>query len=155
MGKSNLIKRGASITELAVIVLFIGIMAVIAVPRLNFAIIKKSKTETTAKKILTDIRRTRSLAISDAANNTQGFQLQMLGSSPYTGYKIDNLDTSEKIDEHSIDSNVSCTGASLFKFGPIGNLLSGSDTNLVVSGSGKTFTITVVSATGTVKCVEN
>ncbi|MHC5073338.1 MAG: pilus assembly FimT family protein, partial [Planctomycetota bacterium] len=133
----------------------IGILAFIAVPRLNFAIIKKSKTETTAKKIVTDLRRTRSLAISDASNNTQGYKLQMIGSAPYTGYRIDNLKTSEKIDEHSIDSNVNCSGGNLFKFGPIGNLLSGSNTQLTVTGSGKSFTITVVSATGTVKCLEN
>jgi Tfp pilus assembly protein FimT len=155
MGKINPAKKGVGIIELVIVVLFIGILAFIAVPRLNFAIIKKSKTETTAKKIVTDLRRTRSLAISDASNNTQGYKLQMIGSAPYTGYRIDNLNTSEKIDEHGIDSNVNCSGGSLFKFGPIGNLLSGSNTQLVVTGSGKSFTITVVSATGTVKCLEN
>lgn len=155
MWKINLFKKGSGIIELIIIVLFIGILAAIAVPRMNFAIIKKNKTEITAKKIVTDLRRTRSLAISDASNNTQGYKLQMIGSAPYTGYRIDNLKTSEKIDEHSIDSNVNCSGGNLFKFGPIGNLLSGSNTQLTVTGSGKSFTITVVSATGTVKCLEN
>ncbi|MHC4131992.1 MAG: pilus assembly FimT family protein [Planctomycetota bacterium] len=155
MGKTDLVKKGFSIIELIIIVLFIGALAAIAVPRVNFDIVKKSKTEITAKKIVTDLRRTRSLAISDAANNTQGFQLQMLGGTPYSGYRIDNLDTSEKIDEHSINPDVNCSGESLFKFGPIGNLLSGSDAQLTVTGSGKSFTITVVSATGTVKCLEN
>jgi len=141
-----------SITELILVVLFLGIFALIAVPRLNFAVITKQKTKCVAGKITTDLRRTRSLAIANAADNTSGFALNTTSSA---GYEIENLDTSATVDSHTIDSQVSVTDGATFRFGPLGNLLAGSDTELTVAGSSKSFTITVISATGTIKCTEN
>jgi Tfp pilus assembly protein FimT len=148
-------RRAYSLVELIIVVIFLGVTAAIAVPRLNFSTITKQKADTIAWKIVTDLRRTRSLAISNAANNTTGFALNMTGTAPYSGYEIQNLDTSAVVDSHSIDSNISCTGSNQFRFGPLGNLLTGSGNQLVVSASGKTFTITLATATGTVKCTEN
>jgi Tfp pilus assembly protein FimT len=149
-------QKGAfTLVELILIVLFVGILAFIVVPRMNLSAISKQKAETTARKIITDLRRTRRLAISDAANNTAGFALKMTGSSPYTGCEIENLDTAETVDTHTINSTITCTGGSEFNFGPLGNLLSGSDTQLSVEAPGRTFTITITSATGMIKCTEN
>lgn len=168
---------GVTLVELILVVLFLGIFAVIAVPRLQFATLHGKQADTVAKKIVTDLRRTRRLAISDAANNTNGFQLKMIGTSPspvpvpipmlpllaatvpvplgYTGYEIINLNTGTTIDSHTIDSGIRCTGGRYFSFGPLGNLKAGSDTQLTVAAGGKSFTITIISATGMVKCVEN
>ena len=148
-------KKAFSLVELILIVLFVGISAFIVVPRLNIAVISKQKVGGLAKKIVIDFRRARRLAISDAANNTAGFALKMTGSSPYTGYEIENLDTAVTVDSQTIDSSITCTGGTDFNFGPLGNLLTGSDTQLSVSASGKTFTITITSATGMIKCTEN
>ena len=149
-------KRTAySLVELIIIVIFLGIIAAIAVPRLNFSATSKYKAQTIARKIVTDLRRTRRLAISNAADNTAGFALNMTGSSPYSGYEIENLKTSETVDTHTIDSNINCTGGASFQFGPLGNLKTGSDTQLTVSASGKTLTITITTATGMVKCSES
>ena len=149
------LKYAYTIVELIIIVLFLGVLAAIAVPKLNFSVVFKQQADGLARKIVTDLRRTRTLAISDAASNTDGFALNMTGSSPYTGYEIVNLNTEETVDSHTIDSDVSCTGGDEFQFGPLGNLLSESDTELTVSASPKTFTITITSATGMVKCTEN
>jgi len=149
-------KRHAySIIELIIVVLFLAAFAAVAVPRLNFSAITKSKADCLAGKIITDLRRTRTLAISNAANNTEGFELYMVGSSPYSGYEIRNIDTSEVVDSHTITPGISCTGGGTFKFGPFGDLLTGSDTDLTVSAEGKIFTISIIAATGTVKCTEN
>ena len=149
-------KRAAySLVELVIVVVFLGIITAIAVPRFNFSAISKQRAETLAWKIVTDLRRTRSLAISNAANNTAGFALNMTGSAPYTGYEIQNLDTSATIDSHSIDSGINCTGGNQFKFGPLGNLSVGSDKQLTISDSGKTFTLDITAATGMIKCTEN
>lgn len=149
-------KRTAySLVELVIVVIFLGVIAAIAVPRLNFAIISGQKADTTVWKIVTDLRRTRSLAVSNAAENTTGFALNMTGSAPYSGYEIQNLNTSAIVDSHTIDSNINCTGSNQFKFGPLGNLLTGSGNQLIVSASGKTFTITLTTATGAIKCTEN
>lgn len=152
------VKRTAfTLVELVIIVSVLTALAFIAVPRLQYATLYRKQADTVAKKIVTDLRRTRRLAISDAPNNTEGFSLNMTGSSPYTGYEIVNLDTSTTITNgtFSIDSAITCTGGSQFKFGPLGNLLSGSGTQLTVLASGKTFTINITSATGMIKCVEN
>ena len=148
-------RTGYSLIELVIIVVFIGVMAAIAAPRFNFSAASRQKAVALAGKIVTDLRRTRRLAISDAAINPEGFTLNMTGSSPYNGYEIENLQTSETIDSHTIDPDISCTGGDNFQFGPLGNLKAGSDTQIIVSDSGKTFTITITAATGTVKCEEN
>ena len=149
------INKGYSLVELIIVVIFVSVLAAIAIPRLNFSITTAKGAQATARKITTDLRRTRQLAISDAAGNTSGYQLQMNGSSPYSDYDIVNLDTSATVDSHEIDSGISCTNGSVFKFGPMGNLISGSDTQLDISGGNKSLTLTITSATGMIKCVEN
>ncbi len=148
-------RKAYSVIELIIIVLIVAALAFIAVPRLQFAALYRRQADTVARKIVTDLRRTRRLAISDAANNTDGFALNMTGASPYSAYEIVNLNTSATVDSHTIDSDISCTGGATFQFGPLGNLKAGSDTQLTVAAKGKTFTITTISATGTVKCTEN
>lgn len=144
-----------SLIELIIIVMFLGIIAFIAVPRLNYSVTSKQRAEATSFKIVTDLRRTRMLAISAAADNDSGFALNMIGYAQYTGYEIQNLKTSDIIDTFSIDSDISCTGGSSFQFGPLGNLIVGSDNKIVVSSSERTFTISIVPATGMVICEEN
>jgi Tfp pilus assembly protein FimT len=148
-------RTGFSMLELVLIAVFLGIFAVIAVPRLNYAAIAKQKADSTAKKIVADLRLTRSLAISGAANNPDGFQLHMVGLNPYTGYKIENRETEEVVASHTIDSDVTCSGDNRFRFGPLGNLSDTNNTHLTVSAEGKTFTINIIPATGIVKCNEN
>ena len=148
-------KRTAySLAEMIVVVMILGALAFIAVPRLNFAALHHKQANAIAKKIVTDLRRTRSLAISKAVNNPSGYKLQMVGSSPYTSYQIvDSNVAATVVDTLTIDSPISCTGGSLFKFGPLGNLLTGSSsTPITVSSDGITCTITVISATGIVQC---
>ena len=148
-------KTAFSFVETIIVVIFLGIVAAIAVPKLNFSVTSKQKAETLAWKIVTDLRRTRMLAVTNAAANTAGYALNMTGSSPYTGYEIQNLDSSDIIDSFIIDSDISCTGGVNFQFGPLGNLLAGSENQLFVSASGKSYTISITPATGMIKCEEN
>jgi hypothetical protein len=133
----------------------IGACAAIVVPRLNYALVSKSKAEVTARKIVTDLRRTRSLAISEAATNSDGYALLMVGAGSYTGYEIQNADTGVTVDSHAIDPSIACTGGQQFLFTRLGNLKPGSDNQLSVSAGGKNFTISIVRATGSIKCSEN
>jgi len=151
-------RKAFSFVEAIIVVLFIGILAAVAVPRFNFALISKHKAETTAKKIVTDLRRIRNLAITNAATNPLGFSLRLNPPIPYTAYEIvDYTPPLTVVDTHPIESDVSisCLGIPCFKFGALGNLTVDSGTELAVSAEGKTFTITIVRATGMIKCTEN
>jgi prepilin-type N-terminal cleavage/methylation domain-containing protein len=150
-------KKAFTLIEVILVILFLGIVAAIAVPRFSFSAQSKQKAKSSAEKIVTDLRRTRMLAISNAATNTTGFTLKMTGTSPYSGYQITDDSNGTVVDSQTIDPqvSVSCAGSNLFSFGPSGNLRSGSGVQTTVSASGKTLTINITSATGMVQCTEN
>lgn len=148
-------RAGFGLVEAIMVVLFIGILAVVTVPKLNMAVISKHKAEATAKKFVTDLRRTRALAISHASTNAEGFGVEMNGPDPYTGYSIVNQQSNLPLDSHTIDTTILCTGGQRFIFGALGSLKPTSDSQLTFSSSGRTFTITITAATGMVKCTEN
>jgi hypothetical protein len=81
----------------------------------------------------------------------------MVGSVPYTSYEIENVDTKATYASYTLDSDISISTptGTRFIFGPLGNLDPGSATQIIVSTEGRSFTITINSATGTIKCVEN
>lgn len=147
-------KRNAiTLAELVVAVVILGIMSFIAVPRLRYSIIHRKQADTVAKQITTNMRRTRQLAITNAATNSDGFELRITGG----GYQIVDSSDGSTIPNGSftVDSNISLSGGSSFNFGPLGNLKAPSDTQLTVSSQGKSFTITIIPATGIAKCTEN
>ena len=153
MKKNN--SRAYTLTELIVVVMFIGIMAAIAIPRIDFAMIRRSKSGTTVQMVVADLRRVRTLAISDAAVNTTGYSLKMTGGGPYSGYTIVNEGTSADVDTYSFDPAIAVTNGDTFTFEPLGSLAGGSDTQIDVAADGRSYTITIVSATGMVKWVQN
>jgi Tfp pilus assembly protein FimT len=147
------VRRAFTLAEVVLIVLFMAVFAVIAVPRFNYSAVRRNEADCLAKKIVTDLRRTQTLAISNAAVNSSGFAMNMTGGSPYSGYEIEDLSDSSEVDSHTIDPDeVSCTGGSNFQFGPDGALKAGSDSSLTVSAEGKTYTISITAATGMVSC---
>ena len=144
-------EKAITLVELILIVLFLGILAAITVPRLNFPAITRKQADTVARKIVTDLRRTRRLAISNAADNTDGYALNRTGLT----YKIVDSSDGTTIETFSIDSKISCSDGTSFQFGPLGNLKTGADSQLTVSAEGKTFTISIIPATGIIQCTEN
>ena len=148
-------KRAFTLVELVLIVLFLGIFAAISIPRLNFAAVSKQKVECLVTKIVTDLRRTRTHTLHNAATNTIGFALNMVGPAPYAAYEIINLDTGATVDSYTIDSDINCTGGDQFVFDPSGKLSDASDTKFNISADGTSFTITILPATGMVKYTED
>jgi Tfp pilus assembly protein FimT len=144
-------KKAHTLVELIVIVVILGALAFIAIPRLRFAALYRKQADTVARKIVTDLRRARQLAISNAATNPNGFALNRTG---LTYQIVDGNGTPIPNGTFSIDPKITCSGGTAFQFGPLGNL-TGSDSQLAVSANGKIFTISITPATGMIQCTEN
>jgi Tfp pilus assembly protein FimT len=142
-----------TLIEVMIIVLILGTLAFIAIPRMNFSTLYRKQADATARKIVTDMRRARLLAITNAVNNSDGFALQRSGST----FEIKDLSDSSTVPNSTftVDSSISCSGGTNFQFGPLGNLKAGSDSTLTVSSEGKRFTISIIAATGSIQCTEN
>jgi Tfp pilus assembly protein FimT len=141
-------RTGYSLIEAIMVVLIISALAFIAVPRLNFAALRHKQAHTVAMQVVTDLRRTRTMAISRAATNPTGFTLGRSGLS----YQIIDDSNGVTVDSQTIAPQISCGGDTEFRFGPLGNLRTGSGNQLTVSAEGRTYTITIVSGTGIVEC---
>ena len=146
-------QKAFSLVELILIVLIIGVISAIAVPRINFSAIEKQYASVESKKLTALIRKTRSLAILNAADNSSGYSLKMTGASPYSGYEIIDLKSNTTIETGTIGSQF--RGGSTFNFGPLGNRLAPNSEGLEVSDGQDSYNITVVNSTGMVRCTKN
>ena len=152
-------KTAFTLVEVILVVLFLGIVAVIAIPRLSYSGSSSQKVASLARKIVTDLRRTRMLAISNAATNPTGFTLKMTGSAPYSGYQIIDGSSGTVVYSQTISSGISvtCFGGSEFPFGPLGDKRTGgviSGAMIRISAQGRLYIITFTTATGMVRCTK-
>ena len=153
-------RRGYSLAEMLIVMAIIGVMTAMVVPRLSYGLVRKKKAETAAYKLMTDLRLTRSMAIRDAATNSKGYSLELTGTSPYSGYTIENYTTHEVVATHTFESGitVSCPGVKKFVYEPLGNLKhdeSGTVITVVAEGTTYSLTLDAVGATGSVKCTKS
>ena len=144
-----------TLVEVITVVMILSILACVAIPRFSLGAVWKTQARATALQIMTDLRRARSHAILHAAENPDGFALVMNGPpGQYSSYQVIDLRDSTVIADYDIPPNVRCSGGGHFEFGPLGNLKDGSDTELRVSVEDRRRIVSVVPATGMVRCTE-
>lgn len=148
-------KRGISFVEVLFVLVLLGILAAVALPRLQMGAVNKQTARTFARQLAADLRYTRQLALTEAASNPHGFELVMSGSGRYSGYEICNRQTSAIVYTYPVSPDIQCTGGGTFSFGPLGNLLPGSDTVLQVAAGEESYSIAIFPATGSVLCQKN
>jgi prepilin-type N-terminal cleavage/methylation domain-containing protein len=144
---------GFSIVEMLLVVIIIGVLAIVAVPRFSMSTVFIKQDEALVKKLMVDLRKARLMAIANAADNSSGFQLRINTSSPKS-YEIRNLKTSAVVETFPIDSRVTFSGTTQFSFTPLGALNPATSTQLTVTGDGKTWVFDIYGYTGAVKCTE-
>ena len=143
-------RTGHTLVEVITVALIVGILACVAVPRLNFGAVLGAKADAVVRQIATDLRRARSQAITHAAHNPKGFALVMTGDAPYLGYQIVDLHDASVVANCTFPAGIRCSGGRRFEFSTLGNLQAGGDTQLHVFTGGKSYSVEVVPTTGAV-----
>ena len=135
-------KPGFTLIEVVTIVAILGIVFLVAYPR--FTDVKKL-SRTTSRELVTNLRNTRSKAISTG----NAHYLKLLPSSPYTEYKIfDNSDT-QVGETQQIPTGVVCTASTdTFLFNYLGSCNNGINGTITLVGEGVTCTVSIVGFTG-------
>jgi prepilin-type N-terminal cleavage/methylation domain-containing protein len=147
-------RRAYSLAELIVVVAILALLSAVAIPRFQFGLVRKGKAEAAAWEVVTALRLTRRLAISQAAENAVGYALRVDDAGGDTICEIVDLTDSSVVDSLSIDSAVTLSGGRRFEFDTLGAVKTSSDSELNVSAEGKSLAISIVPATGMVKCRE-
>ena len=135
---------GYTFIEIIFVVVVLAVLAAIAIPRLGVPYAIKMKVKTAAQRLVSDLRYTRRLAIT----NHEDYKLSV--GSTNNEYTISDADGTQVGITRSIDSDITVSADKDFIFESLGNADAASDTSISFSADGNQADITVTKATGAV-----
>ena len=135
------IEDGVTLVEVMMIVVIIGILTAISMPRIGKSLYEHS-AHTTARRIVADMRYARRLAITAAKDHIVRFSP---AGGPYTGYSV--FQESMQVGEaRQIPERVTCTGTAEFTFQLLGN--ASSDGTVSLNAGDSQYDVNIIAATG-------
>jgi prepilin-type N-terminal cleavage/methylation domain-containing protein len=147
-------KKGFTFIEVLFVIVILGIMSAVVIPRLRLDFSTKQRVKSEVQKIVSNIRYTRKLAITeiDATSYIVRFYY---GSNNYGIYR-DNVNPANLVrDLIPIPPELNASGETEITFYRQGNCTFLSSGVIDISAAGGNFSITVQTATGRVRMNEN
>jgi len=146
---------GLTFIELVIVLAIIGILAVMAIPRIG--IFGRQTAYVTTRQMIADLRYARSLAITSAKDHLVKFySVYPTMASPYTEYRIFRHEVGGDVqvgELKNIPNEVTCSSVGGFSgsitFHPLGDSTCNGTIISVVQGSTQ-YTVTVIASTGRV-----
>lgn len=140
---SDKIRTAFSLVELVLIVALLAILVSITIPRVGWDTMGKVQSETTAREFSNYLKLARSLAITHASSNSEGYTVVLSPSKPYT-YTLVNADTSDVVKGPiDIPEGVERSGDRTFQFTPLGDLTGRRERTVQFSKAGDTTVVSV------------
>lgn len=137
------VRAGFNLLELVLVVALLAILVSIAIPRLGWETMGKAQAETAGWQFSDYLKLARSLAITHASSNSDGYKVVLSPSQPYT-YSLINADTSDVVKGPiALPEGVDCSGDRTYQFTPLGNLSVSNELSVQFSKSGDTTVVTV------------
>jgi len=133
---------GMTLIELVMVLVIIGTLSAVAIPRIDWMIFSKASVDGAAYLIASDIRYTQEFAM---ANRVSKRIIFTSGSSVYTFQPPHGLDPSGRL-----PSGVTMGSNLTIAFNSLGEPITGGGGSVVVSGAGQSKTIGIVNYTGKV-----
>ena len=140
-------RPGLTLVELLFVVLVLGIITAVSMFRPGFDFTSKSKVRIAAQRLVSDLRLTRRLAIT----NHENYKLTVYPDA--CEYKIFDASNTQARYTRELDSGITLTGDTDFIFASLGNASSGSSLSVAIGVN--QYDISVVSATGMVSMQEH
>jgi prepilin-type N-terminal cleavage/methylation domain-containing protein len=136
-------QSGMSLIEVILVVVIMGTLAAVVVPRAGFDISTTASVDGAAYMIASDIRYVQEFAMANRVSKTVAFSTAT--PTVYSFNPVDQLDPSGRLPAGvTIGSNLTVT------FNSLGEPIAGGGGSVTVSGNGQTRTITIVNYTGKV-----
>ena len=134
--------KGMTFIEVLVVIVIIGILAAVVMPRFDFATSSRASVDGAAYIVASDIRYAQEFAMANRISKSVIFTS---GSSVYTFSPTSAMDPSGRLPTGAtVGSNFTIT------FNSLGEPTTGGGGSVTVSGGGQTRTISVVNYTGKV-----
>ena len=135
-------QSGMTLIEFILMMVIIGILSAVAIPRFDFATSSRASLDGAAYMIASDIRYAQEFAMANRVSKSVVF---VSGSATYTFNPTSGLDPSGQLPSGmTIGNNFTIT------FNSLGEPTTGGGGSITVSGGGQTKTISIVNYTGKV-----
>jgi len=137
------IRAGFTLIELVLAVAVLAILVSIVIPRVGWETMGKVQAKTAARQFSDYLKLARSLAITHASSNSEGYIVVLSPSQPYT-YSLINADTSGVVKGPiALPESVARSGDRTYQFTPLGDLSVSRELSVQFSKSGDTTVVTV------------